>query len=983
MQTFDFTGNDVPVFIPDVDEWNDVNCNYINVEDLLSSISFVTFNILMINIRSCRKNFTNFLACFYNVLTYFSCVILTETWLTVESDSTFNIPGFYSYSLYRDGVGGGIKLYLKNSIQSKLLSDLAFINGLFEMLTVELLFDRNKVVLTSVYHPPTSSVARNNEFIDSFVLHLKMLLERKIPVIVAGDVNINLLNPYNYVYVDTFIYNMFELGFIPVVTLPTKFNIANAITRYSIIDHIYVSTELRNFRSFVIPVDITDHFPVGALLKLPFTFTLSSHVIKSRPLNEAGKATFSLLLSNIHLHILDDNFNITYNSYLSKVLESYDISFPIVTKTIKVRQPAPWMTPKLKQCVKKKSKLYKLYLKGRITKAEYSIYKNRLTALLRRVKKLYYSKLLYDASRDAAKFWSCLNNILDRNTCNSLKEMKVGDMLLAGRDLANYINNYFVTAVSTITSNLTPPNIYVFLSDPVEASCFFNPSTPVEVAGVVDALKNKGNGLLDLHPLVIKENKNLFSHHLSDLYNFSLEKSVFPAKSKIGRVTPVYKSGNTENIENYRPITVLPIFSKVFEKLTLTRMEGFIARFSILSSCQFGFRKGLGTAHAVIKLLSYILPAYHDKIYSACFFLDLRKAFDTVDHKILLQKLSHYGFRGQCHSYLGSYFQNREQYVYVNGYESDIMTVSSVVPQGSILGPLCFSLFINDLPLAVDTHTVLFADDAAFIITSPSLEQLYNKIEKLFRDLECYLGNNRLVPNSSKSKLMMFSSKPTQDLRDLRFANGVVEWVNEFKYLGLTLTSKLCFASHINRVALNISRITGALTNIRSIVPPYVLMKVYNALVFPHLTNHVVIWGSAPSCHLKVLVTRVNNLLRVILGVGWVDGRPSVCTDQMYRDNNLLRVESIFKYFLFKLLRQLLDGNLTEFFDTLLRPHLISHTHETRSGVFRHPALRCEVERRFLPYQLITLYDQLPNELLNQRHRTSLRNFRLLLLNNQ
>ena len=121
----------------------------------------------------------------------------------------------------------------------------------------------------------------------------------------------------------------------------------------------------------------------------------------------------------------------------------------------------------------------------------------------------------------------------------------------------------------------------------------------------------------------------------------------------------------------------------------------------------------------------------------------------------------------------------------------------------------------------------------------------------------------------------------------------------------------------------------------------------------------------------------------MILGVRWVDGRPIISTNQMYKDNNLLKIESIFKYFLFKLLKQLLDGNFIEFYDTLLRPHLVSHAHYTRNGMFRHPALRCEVERRFLPYQLITLYDQLPDELLNQRLRTSLKNFRLFLMSNQ
>ena len=342
-----------------------------------------------------------------------------------------------------------------------------------------------------------------------------------------------------------------------------------------------------------------------------------------------------------------------------------------------------------------------------------------------------------------------------------------------------------------------------------------------------------------------------------------------------------------------------------------------------------------------------------------------------------MKKLQHHGFRGHCHNYLKSYFNNRMQCVYINGFKSDTMAVTNGVPQGSILGPLCFNLFINDLPSAVDAHTVLFADDAAFVITAQSLQELYDKIIKLFSDLARYLNMNRLVPNSSKSKLMMFSSPPTQDLPELVFTGEVIEWVDEFKYLGLIITNKLCFANHISRVALNISRITGIFTNVRSIVPYHIVMKLYFALAFPHLMNHVVIWGSAPpSCHLKILATHQNDMLRVMSGVRWVDGRPDISTRKMYKSNGAMNINSIFKYCLFKLIRQLLDGRLPEFFRILLEPHISHHTYGTRGGRFRHPALVSEVERRFLPHQLISLYDSLTGELLTQNLTTSLRNFR-------
>ena len=425
-------------------------------------------------------------------------------------------------------------------------------------------------------------------------------------------------------------------------------------------------------------------------------------------------------------------------------------------------------------------------------------------------------------------------------------------------------------------------------------------------------------------------------------------------------------------IDNYRPTSILPIFSKVFEKLTLTRMVSFINRFVILSPYQSCFCSGQSTT----RLMSSILQAYHCKIYCALFFPDLRKAFDAIDHSILMEKLMHYGFRGSSNAYLKSYYQNRSQYVYLNGYESDRKPVSNGVPQGSILVPLCFSLFINNLPLAVDADTVLFADDAAFVIKSTSLADLYLEINKLFTDIASYLNNNRLIASSGKSKLMIISTRPSRDLPELLFFHRIIEWVDEFKYLGLKVTNKLSFSKHIDRVSLNVSWITGIITNLRSIVPRDVLFKLFYALAYPHLINHIVIWGLAPAAHLKVLITSLNNMLRVIFGVKWMDGRPNLSTDIMYRRSNVLKVESIFKYCLFKFLKRLLDGGCPEMFSYLLEPHLSLRNYETRNGMFRHPALVCEVERRSLPYQLINLYDSIPADLLNQNFNVSVKNFR-------
>ena len=288
---------------------------------------------------------------------------------------------------------------------------------------------------------------------------------------------------------------------------------------------------------------------------------------------------------------------------------------------------------------------------------------------------------------------------------------------------------------------------------------------------------------------------------------FPIENSTKKSKNSCPWMTPRLKECIKKKAKLYREYLKGHISKREFS---------FITRHNLLTPSQFGFRKGYSTTNAIVKLLTHVVEAYHQKAYCACFFLDLRKAFDTINHKILLLKLEHYGFRGQCYKFLKSYYHNRRQLVHLNGYKSATMPVVNGVPQGSILGPLCFSLYINDLPLAVVETTALFADDAAFVLTARTLEELLTKIRNLFSDIAGYLDVNRLVPNATKSKLMMFTSRPTPNLPVVLFAGNEIEWVTEFKYLGLTITNNLCFSSHINKVALNLSRITGSFISLHS-----------------------------------------------------------------------------------------------------------------------------------------------------------------------
>ena len=239
---------------------------------------------------------------------------------------------------------------------------------------------------------------------------------------------------------------------------------------------------------------------------------------------------------------------------------------------------------------------------------------------------------------------------------------------------------------------------------------------------------------------------------------------------------------------------------------------------------------------------------------------------------------------------------------------------------------------------------------------------------------------NKLVPNSRKSKLMMFKSRTTPELPSLFFNGEEIEWISEFKYLGVTITSSLSFSKHINNISLKVSQITGTFTCLRTIVPRNILIKLYFALVFPHLSGHVIIWGSAPPSHLKCLTVRVNNLLRTILGVTWENGRPSMGTDEMYRELGLLKLNNIYKLNLYKLLRLLLDGKLPEFWELLMAKYVTSHAYNTRRKRVRHPDINCEVERRALSYQLIMMLEELPPSILEMSFHSSIKQFKKTLL---
>ena len=958
-----------PTWNIDLGGVNLLRCRYLDIVNLPNYDWTNKFSVLLCNIRSCRKKFLDFTCYFNNVIANYSCIILVETWLTSEFDDVFTLRGFKSFNIYRNNYGGGIRLYFRDNLAATVLHNYTFVNGVFEMLCVEVSTVANKYILCCIYHPPTSNHELNYNFIEQLHQRLVNIRELGIPIVLCGDMNLNLLNPLKLNYIARFIDCLLELGLLPLIDIPTKYNSNNNVTKYALLDQFWVSSSIQVKDAYVVPTEIADHY--SAAVALGICSAVGNDVIKTRMFNHANNMKFTNLLSDLIPEIVHDDMNETFDDYYDKLFRIYNFSYPMMTKTpIKRTENGEWLTPAVKKCIKKKSKLYGMYLQGRIYREDYTFYANKLTTLLNKVRKLYYFKIFLQDPMNSNRTWFHVNKLLGNSTGGAMERLIVGDETLTGLGMVNYANSYFVSIANRLTENMPNRGPYTFSTEANRYTFSMRPTDVYEVNLVIEKLKNKGNGLFDISVKTVKNNSHLFSVHITMLYNYSVEKRVFPGNLKIARVMPGHKSGQKDLIDNFRPISNLCVISKIFEKLTYNRIMSFTDKHNLLSECQFGFRKGKNITLASIKLINMIVNAYHEKAYAACFFLDLRKAFDIIDHEILITKLGHMGYRGHISEYLKSYISNRKQFVQIKDFKSNDCKITKGVPQGSILGPILFCLFINDMEMAVDTDAVLFADDAAFFVKAPTIEMLYERIEKLFSDLHIYLEKNKLVPNLSKSKLIYFNSRPVPVLQDILFNGHAIEWVEEFKYLGLTITNKMSFCAHINNVVNRISRFVGTFYGLRYVLPRCILNMLYFSFVLPHLMLHIEIWGAAPSVYMKKLEIKNNMLMRSILGVRCVNGIPVLDTARMYKLLGVMSVHNVFKLRWFKFLVSLLKGFNSEFYELLLEPYNFTHNYATRGSLYRRPLVACEVERRGLAYQLICLHEDVPDFLTDFENKS-------------
>ena len=554
----------------------------------------------------------------------------------------------------------------------------------------------------------------------------------------------------------------------------------------------------------------------------------------------------------------------TFNSEQMKIIDKHIPLKQLSRKDVKHRSK-PWITSGIKTSLKIKNNLYKKYIKSRTVyyHQKFKLYRNKINRLIKISKKDYYNKYFMSNKSNMKNIWKGIKQIINskpRGSSSSPSKILEGENVLTdSKSIANAFNNFFANIGNNLATSM--PSVEATPMDSMSNqqlnSIFLNPITSEEIILEINKLNSsKAVGPFSIPINILKLTKDIISKPLEIIFNSSLLNSIVPDSFKIARIIPIHKKGSTMSLDNYRPISLLSVFNELLGKLMFKRINKFISKHNILHNKQFGFRSKHSALHAILSITDKIQTAVEDGYYSCGIFLDLSKAFDTVNHSILLQKLEYYGFRGVAHNWLKSYLDNRKKFVTVGSISSGLLNISCGVPQGSVLGPLLFLLYINDIQNStriLDFH--LFADDSNLFYANKSLLTLETIVNKEISHVYQWLCANKLSLNVEKSNYIIFHpAQKTVNYQVKVSLNGqILKQEIYTTYLGVVIDCHLNWKAHISKVSKKIKRNIGAISRVRHFVDSNILINLYYALVYPYLIYGLVAWGNIYSSSINPL----------------------------------------------------------------------------------------------------------------------------------
>ena len=924
----------------DLDEFDNI-MKELNTENNLS--------ILNINARSLVKHFNEFTAILSDLTSSFDVITVEETWLSDILKPLVTLNGYTLVTKHKSKCkeGGGLGIYVKEGIDFKERKDLSCpkkIEVMFDYLFIEILQNSplKNTIIGVIYRPP------GGDTINALTDHLNKLLPKIIkenkPVALTSDMNINLLKCSTHKPTSFYYDTVLSHGFTPKITVPTRVTHTTA----TLIDHIFTN-ENSPEQSFAgtITSSMTDHYFNFLFLKnsktakYPKTISYRAFTDKNiSKFNQALKTTEFNDLYNINCpNMAYDKLIDKYNSILNDIIPMKTTKFDKYKHNFN-----PWVTKGIRLSIKHRDKLHCKIKKTKNDRERiklelsYNEYRSFLHKIIKTSKRQYDKERFEKHRNDSKSLWMNINSILGKSSNKKDIPLKINDengvTLSNLNEIANSFNKYYVNVGSELAKKIGQPNkdYKANLKHITHHKSFYlYPTGTEEVENIITILKPKtSSGHDNITPKVFKKLFHGLVEPCVHIINLSLTTGIIPEAMKLAKVIPIFKkSGSDEIMKNYRPVSLLPVLSKVLERIVYNRLFNYLMKHKIISASQYGFQPNLSTEHAILELQDRINNILKNKECCVGVFMDLSKAFDTLDHTILLDKLYHYGIRGIAHDWFRNYLRNRKQYVYINGVSSGQLPVSCGVPQGSILGPLLFLIYVNDLAtVSKNAVTILFADDTNLIYKGKVYDELKIIIKNDLAEISDWFKANKLALNESKTKFMIFHTRFNKppSIFQISINNVELERVDNTKFLGVLIQENLQWNTHINNVCDRVSNATAILAKLKHYLPKYALLLIYNALCLSHTTYALSVWGAAPMSSMDRLYKLHKKGIRHVCNSNY-----NAHTTPLFKQENILRTDDLFKLQCVKLMYRKIHNTLHNYHTAMLTTNFETTQTNTRN----------------------------------------------------
>ncbi len=786
----------------------------------------------------------------------FDIVGLSETYLTAKTDdSELHVDGYTLYRKDRGSRGGGVALYVSNELPHEICTDIN--NSIdIEALWVKVKRPYSKsVYVCSLYRPPSA----DHEYFEKMLLMLEHVMEDNNEIIVTGDFN------YDYVVDETLANNPAHyiellLNCKQLIQTPTRITPTSSST----IDLIFSSMPECHGQSGTVKCTMSDHYMIYTIVKCNVARSKKPpRTLKVRDFKSFDPLAFNYDLMECNLlYEVDshDNIDDAWESWSSMVLSIMNKHAPLKIHRLKDRNN-PWITREIVLLMYKRDNIHKKAVRSSNQQLfdEYRKCRNSVVKEIRKAKKDYYTNKVHD-SKGSRQMWRTLRPLIRSKSSNHTVPIE-----------PNELNDFF-TQIGPELHTKFPNDNELHWTQPTCIHDFnFTSFDEDHVLKDLYAMSPDSNlDLLGFDSRLIRIGADVLVASLTTLFNLSIKCARLPNDLKKARVTPIFKcKGERTDPGNYRPISVIPHIAKILEKCVQSQLMSYLLAHNLITCDQSAFLKGHSTQTSLHKMFDDLLGNINDGYVNGACFFDLAKCFDTIDHSLLIKKLEKYGVRGSALAWFNNYLSERSQCVSVNNAMSDFRDIHTGVPQGSVLGPILFLIFVNDLPSSLtSTMCNLYADDTEIHSCGQTLSEVETILQQDINNIVEWFNLNKLTVNTGKSFAMLFSSNPNINAQGLNLhVNGnAIECVQTGTYIGVHPDSNLKWNHHIAHLCKKISPKVGLLGRLKKILPTQYVELIYKSIVQPHIDYCITVWGNADNKYLDKVQGLQNRAARIITG---------------------------------------------------------------------------------------------------------------------